>query len=165
MILSIIVVADERNAIGKNNSLLCHLPADLKHFKIITSGHTVIMGRKTFESLPNGSLPKRRNIVLTRNTNLSIQGCEICSSLCEAVELCKNEEEVFIIGGGTIYKEAMEMADVIYLTRVHREFEGADTFFPAIDATRWKGVSCENHNADEKNPYDYSFIRYEKINR
>lgn len=165
MILSIIVVADEQNAIGKNNSLLCHLPADLKHFKIITSGHTVIMGRKTFESLPNGALPKRRNIVLTRNTNLSIKGCEICSSLCEAVEMCKNEEEVFIIGGGTIYKEAMEMADVIYLTRVHREFEGADTFFPAINTTRWKGVSCENHNADEKNPYDYSFIRYEKINR
>lgn len=165
MILSIIVVADEQNAIGKNNSLLCHLPADLKHFKTITSGHTVIMGRKTFESLPNGALPKRRNIVLTRNTNLSIQGCEICASLFEAVEMCENEEEVFIIGGGTIYKEAMEMADVIYLTRVHREFEGADTFFPAIDTTRWKGVSCENHNADEKNPYDYSFIRYEKINR
>lgn len=165
MILSIIVVADEQNAIGKNNSLLCHLPADLKHFKTITSGHTVIMGRKTFESLPNGALPKRRNIVLTRNTNLSIQGCEICTSLFEAVEMCENEEEVFIIGGGTIYKEAMEMADVIYLTRVHREFEGADTFFPAIDTTRWKGVSCENHNADEKNPYDYSFIRYEKINR
>lgn len=165
MILSIIVVADEQNAIGKNNSLLCHLPADLKHFKNITSDHTVIMGRKTFESLPNGALPKRRNIVLTRNTNLSIQGCEICASLFEAVEMCENEEEVFIIGGGTIYKEAMEMADVIYLTRVHREFEGADTFFPTIDTTRWKGVSCENHNADEKNPYDYSFIRYEKINR
>jgi len=164
-IISIIVAADENNAIGKDNNLLCYLPNDLKYFKSRTDGSSIIMGRKTFESLPKGALPNRRNIVITRNKSLQFANTEICSSLDEAIELCKNEKEIFIIGGGTIYNEAIKFADRLYLTRIHHKFEGADTHFPEIDMQRWEESWHEDHPTDEKHKYDYSFIQLDKINR
>lgn len=163
-IKSIIVAIDENNAIGKDNDLLCHLPNDLKHFKTVTEGHPVIMGRKTFESLPKGALPNRRNIVITRNKDLQFEGCEMVSSIQEAIDLCTNESEVFFIGGGTIYNEAINFADKLYLTRIHHQFE-ADTFFPAILTSLWKEISKEDFLPDEKHKYGYSFITFDKIKR
>ena len=163
--ISIIVAVDENNAIGKGNNLLCYLPNDLKYFKSVTEGHPVIMGRKTFESLPKGALPNRRNIVITKNRDLRFDRCEMCGSIEEAIELCKNEEEVFFIGGGSIYNAAIEFADTLYLTRIHHKFEGVDTFFPAIDKSQWEEVWKEEHQADEKNIYDYTFTKFLKIKR
>lgn len=164
-IKSIIVAVDENNAIGKENNLLCHLPNDLKYFKSVTQGFPVIMGRKTFESLPKGALPNRRNIVITRNKDLQFDRCEMVSSISEAIALCKDEEQLFIIGGGSIYREAMDMADRLYLTRIHHGFTDADTFFPAVDPTQWCEVAREDHQPDEKHKYGYSFIILDKINR
>ncbi|MDR0825518.1 MAG: dihydrofolate reductase [Prevotella sp.] len=164
-IKSIIVAIDENNAIGKGNDLLCHLPNDLKHFKSITGGHPVIMGRRTFESLPKGALPNRRNIVITRNKELQFERCEMVSSIEEAIGLCKDESEIFFIGGGTIYEEAMEYADKLYLTRIHHRFDGADTFFPVIQLRQWKEIVKEDYPMDEKHKYAYSFIILEKIKR
>lgn len=163
-IKSIIVAIDENNAIGKDNDLLCHLPNDLKHFKTVTEGHPVIMGRKTFESLPKGALPNRRNIVITRNKDLQFERCEMVSSIQEAIDLCADESEVFFIGGGTIYNEAINFADKLYLTRIHHQFE-ADTFFPAIASSQWKEISKEDFLPDEKHKYGYSFITFDKIKR
>lgn len=163
-IKSIIVAIDENNAIGKDNDLLCHLPNDLKHFKTVTEGHPVIMGRKTFESLPKGALPNRRNIVITRNKDLQFERCEMVSSIQEAINLCADESEVFFIGGGTIYNEAINFADKLYLTRIHHQFE-ADTFFPAITPSQWKEISKEDFLPDEKHKYGYSFITFDKIKR
>lgn len=163
--ISIIVAADENNAIGKDNSLLCYLPNDLKYFKSITDGYPIIMGRKTFESLPKGALPNRRNIVITQNKDLRFEGCEMCHSVDEAIDLCKGENEIFFIGGGSIYNIAIDFADSLYLTRIHHRFERVDTFFPAIENEVWKEVSRENYQADEKNKYDYSFIKFVKIKR
>ncbi|MDR1715082.1 MAG: dihydrofolate reductase [Prevotella sp.] len=162
---SIIVATDEENAIGKDNNLLCHLPNDLKYFKKITDGHPVIMGRKTFESLPKGALPNRRNIVITRNKELHFDRCEMCSSVEEAVALCKDEPEIFFIGGGSVYKEVIDVADKLYLTRIHHRFGDADTFFPRIDRELWVEVSREDNPMDEKHKYAYSFITFEKIKR
>lgn len=162
-IISIIVAVDENNAIGKDNKLLCHLPNDLKYFKSVTQGHTVIMGRKTFESLPNGALPNRRNLVISRNKSLHYDRAEIFPSLEDALNTCKNEEEVFVIGGATIYREAMPLADKLYITVIHHEFEGADTFFPVIDNTEWKEISVQKQSVDEKNKYNHSFIIYTRI--
>lgn len=164
-IISIIVAIDENSAIGKDNNLLCHLPNDLKHFKAITQGHPVIMGRKTFESLPKGALPNRRNVVITRNKELNFERCEMVSSLEEAINLCQDETEIFIIGGGTIYKEAIKLADKLYLTRIHHRFEEADTFFPEIKQNEWQEVSREDYESDEKHKYGYSFITLQKIKR
>ncbi|HMM04932.1 MULTISPECIES: dihydrofolate reductase [unclassified Dysgonomonas] len=164
-IKSIIVATDEENAIGKDNNLLCHLPNDLKYFKKITDGHPVIMGRKTFESLPKGALPNRRNIVITRNKELHFDRCEMCSSVEEAVALCKDEPEIFFIGGGSVYKEVIDVADKLYLTRIHHRFGDADTFFPRIDRELWVEVSREDNPMDEKHKYAYSFITFEKIKR
>jgi dihydrofolate reductase len=164
-IKSIIVAIDENNAIGKDNNLLCYLPDDLKHFKVITQGYPVVMGRKTFESLPKGALPNRRNIVITGNKGLSFDRCEMVSSIEEAIDLCKNEPELFVIGGGTIYKEAIGLADKLYLTRIYHKFEDADTFFPEIKANEWTEIYKEDHEADEKHKYGYSFITLQKIKR
>ncbi len=164
-IKSIIVAVDENNAIGKGNNLLCHLPNDLKYFKSVTQGYPVIMGRKTFQSLPKGALPNRRNIVITRSKDLQFDRCEMVSSIKEAVALCKEEEQLFIIGGGSIYHEAIDMADRLYLTLIHHRFEGADTFFPSVDQARWVEVSREDHQPDEKHKYGYSFIIFDKIKR
>lgn len=159
MIVSAIVAVSTNNAIGKNNQLLWHLPADLKHFKQITTGHTVIMGRKTFDSVGK-PLPNRRNIIVTRQT-IQIEGCEIVSSVEAALALCADEEEVFIVGGAEIYRLAMPLTNRIYLTRVHKEFE-ADTFFPEIDENDWKITSQEDFDADEKNNIPYSYITLDR---
>lgn len=164
MILSVIVAADENNAIGKDNGLLCHLPNDLKYFKRVTEGHTVIMGRKTFESLPKGALPNRRNIVITHDRGLHFERCEMASSLEEAIALCGHEKEVFIIGGGSVYKQALDIADKLYLTRIHTIFDGADVFLPEIDVAQWHLLHCEDNLADEKNKYAHAFLVYRKIN-
>jgi|SRR6185312_5599311 len=159
MTISAIVAISENRAIGKNNQLLWHLPGDLKHFKEITSGHTIIMGRKTFDSVGK-PLPNRRNIVVTRQP-ITIPGCEVASSIGAALELCKGEGEVFIGGGAEIYKTAMHLTNRIYLTIVHKTFD-ADTFFPEINMNEWTEISRDDHRADEKNPIPYSFIMLER---
>ena len=160
--IAIIAATDENNAIGKENNLLCYLPNDLKFFKSTTIGSPVIMGRKTFESLPKGALPNRRNVVISHNTVLGFPGCEMAASIDAALDMTKKEPKVFFIGGGTIYKEAINLANELYITRIHHSFDGADTFFPVIDKKIWKEVWREEHKADEKHKYDYSFIRFEK---
>jgi dihydrofolate reductase len=160
MIVTIVVAIAENYAIGKNNQLLWHMPADLKHFKQITSGHTVIMGRRTYDSVGK-PLPNRRNIIITRQ-DISIPGCEVVKSVDEALELCAGEEEVFIVGGAEIYKLAMDQTDRIYLTIIHHSFD-ADTVFPEIDYMQWKETAREDHQPDEKHKYSYSFITLDRI--
>lgn len=155
MIVSIIVAIAENHGIGKDNQLMWKLPADLKHFKDMTSGHTVIMGRKTFESVGK-PLPNRRNIVVTRKTDLEIPGAEVVNNLPAAIALCADTEEVFIVGGAEIYKMAMEMTDKIYLTVVKGSFD-ADTFFPPIDSKTWKETETISFEPDEKNAWAYTF--------
>ncbi len=159
MIVTFVVAAAANNAIGKDNQLLWKLPTDLKHFKTITSGHTIVMGRKTFDSMGK-PLPNRRNIVITRNPDLKIEGAEVTQSLAEVLERCKKDGEVFVIGGAEIYKEALERTNRIYLTRVHKAFDG-DAYFPDLDPKKWVEVAREDHQADEKNPIDFSFITLE----
>lgn len=159
MKISLVVIADEHNGIGKNNQLLCHMPADLKHFKQLTIGHPVIMGRKTFDSMGK-PLPGRRNIVVTHQ-HIQIDGCTVVHSLKEALESCNGETQVAIVGGATIFEQSMNLADTIHFTRLHHAFE-ADTFFPQIDPKIWEETSREPHPADEKNPYPYTFITYIK---
>jgi dihydrofolate reductase len=160
MNISIIVAISENNAIGKNNQLLWHLPADLKHFKEITSGHPILMGRKTYDSIGR-PLPNRRNIVITRQQDLQIAGVEIVNSVDEAIALCANEAEVFIIGGAEIYKSAIANTNRIYLTTVHQHFD-ADAFFPLIDYKDWEETTQEYHTADEKNNVAYTFSTLER---
>ncbi|SMC58892.1 dihydrofolate reductase [Pedobacter nyackensis] len=155
MIVSAVVAIAENNAIGKDNQLLWHLPADLKHFKQITSGHTIIMGRKTYDSIGK-PLPNRRNIVITRTAGLLIPGVEVTGNIEDALALCANEDEVFIIGGAEIYKTTLAVTDRIYLTRVHENYE-ADAFFPEIDFNEWEETSVEKHLPDEKNRVAYTF--------
>ena len=154
--IAIIVAIAQNFAIGKNNDLLFHLPNDLKRFKKITSGHAVIMGKKTLFSLPNGPLPNRRNIVITDVACETFEGCETVYSISEAVEAVRNEEEAFVIGGGMIYRQFYPIAGKLYLTMAHRNFE-ADTFFPEINFDEWTVVSREDL-FDEKNNFNYSNI-------
>jgi dihydrofolate reductase len=163
MIISIIAAIGRNREIGKNGDLLCRLPADLKHFKEITSGHAVIMGRKTFESLPKGPLPNRRNIVISRNTGLKIEGAEVYSSPDYAFIKLINENEVFIIGGAQIYEQTLPIADKLYLTKIHADFPGADAFFPKIDFSVWRETSRKTFFAGEENPYPFSFLEYEHL--
>jgi dihydrofolate reductase len=158
--ISIIVVADEQNAIGKNGDLLCYLPNDLRHFRQITEHHTIVMGRKTFESLPKGALPNRRNIVLTSDKAAHYEGCIVCRSLDEVWEECKNENEVFFVGGGQIYKMIIAQTNKLYLTRIHHTFDDADTFFPEINLNEWELTEEKRNKADEKHQYDYTFLIY-----
>ncbi len=160
MTISIIVAFDERRLIGNNNQLPWHLPADLKHFKSITMGHTMIMGRKTFESIGK-PLPGRVSIIISRQLHYSIAGCQVYSSLDSAIEACSHLDEVFFIGGSQIFKAALPRASKLYITKIHHTFEG-DTFFPEIDYNEWTETSSERHPADEKNPWDYSYINYQK---
>jgi dihydrofolate reductase len=159
--LSIIVAISENNAIGKNNQLLWHLPADLKHFKEITTGSTIIMGRKTYDSIGK-PLPNRRSIVITRTSGLVIDGVEVVTSLVNAIELCKQDEEIFIIGGAEIYHQALPLTTHIYLTRVHQSYE-ADVFFPALNPTDWKEINSITYPADEKNNVAYTFSTLERM--
>lgn len=160
--VSIVVAISKNNAIGRNNELIYWLPNDLKRFKAITSGHTIIMGRRTFESLPKGALPNRRNIVLSTNANTHFDGAEVFGTLHEAIAACKDEKEVFIIGGASVYEQAISICDKIYLTLVEDITEGADAFFPEINEEEWKKIGSEAHHIDEKHHYPYIFIDYEK---
>ncbi|MDD4627839.1 MAG: dihydrofolate reductase [Candidatus Peribacteraceae bacterium] len=162
MILSLIVAVAENGAIGANNQLLWNLPLDMKHFRETTKGHAVIMGRKTFESIGH-PLPKRRNIIITRDANLKIEGCEAVVSLQDALQCAEKggEAEAFIIGGGQIYAQALPTADRVYLTRVHTESEG-DTFFPEFPTEEWIEVSREDHEADSEHRFPFTFLVYER---
>ena len=154
--ISIIVAIAQNFAIGKNNDLLFHLPADLKRFKQITSGHTIIMGRNTLLSLPKWPLPNRRHIVITDKPDDQFEGCEVVFSIDEAIEKVKNEEEAFIIGGGMIYRQFFPVAGKLYLTLVHQDFE-ADTYFTEINYSEWDETAREDLH-DEKNGFDYSYL-------
>lgn len=159
--LSLVVATDQENGIGKNNQLLWHLPNDLKFFKKVTSGHTVIMGRKTFDSVGK-PLPNRRNIVISRQPDLQIEGVEVFDNLGNAVNACKNEDEFFVIGGGEIYKQAMPLAKQIYITKVDASLN-ADTFFPDIEALTWEVAWKQKHQKDEKHAFDYTFLILKNI--
>lgn len=163
MIISIIVAIGRNDEIGKENKLLWSMPADMKYFRDTTKGKTVIMGRKTFESIGK-PLPNRRNIVITRDTKYKKSEVELAHSLKEALGLFKdNEEEMFVIGGGEIYKQAMEIADKLYITHVDAEDKEADSFFPEIIPIVWNEVVHKKHKKDDKNPHDYVFSIYEKF--
>jgi len=150
----------KNNVIGKDNNLIWHLPNDLKFFKQTTKGHTLIMGRKTFESLGN-PLPHRDSWIVTRNKDYSSDGITTYQSIESAVEAGKQKglETIFILGGGEIYRQSMSIADKLIITEVHENFEG-DTVFPDIDPKIWTEVSREEHKADEKNKYDFAFVEY-----
>ena len=167
MRISIIVAIDHHNAIGKDNKLLYYIPADLKRFKQLTTGNTIIMGRKTFLSLPKGALPNRRNIVLSSNRDAHFEGADHFTSLDLALKDCKYREkelndrssnEVFIIGGASVYKKALEVADRLCITLIDASTPDADTFFPNFDKDEWIQTLCEKHEADEKNKFNYTFI-------
>lgn len=159
--LSIIVAIAQNNAIGKDNDLLWHLSDDLKRFKAITNGHTVIMGRRTFESLPFRPLKNRRNIVISSSMPAA-DNYEVVRSIHEAIALCQKEEEVFIIGGSRVYAEALPFADKLYITWVHQDFE-ADTSFPSLDMKQWNITERSEQMHDEKSGLDYTYITYERI--
>lgn len=154
--ISIIVAIAENFAIGKNNDLLFHLPNDLKRFKQITSGKTLIMGRNTLLSLPKWPLPNRRHIVITDKPGDQFPGCEVVYSINEAIEKAQNEAEVFIIGGGSVYRQFYPIATRLYLTLVHQPFE-ADVFFPEINFAEWDELSREDH-FDDVNNFHYCYI-------
>ena len=156
--LNIIVAVAKNGAIGFNNELLYRLPNDLKRFKTLTTGHTVIMGRKTFESLPKGALPNRRNIVLSRLVGLHYENAECYSSLEDALMQCDYWEDVFIIGGAELYKQTLDMASRIYLTLIDDIPAVADSFFPEWSVADWKEVSREEHPADDKHAHAYAFV-------
>lgn len=160
--ITIIAAISTNNALGKDNDLIWYLPADLKRFKKTTTGHHILMGRNTFESIGK-PLPNRTTIIITRNESYFKDGCLIASSLEEAIELAKEDEQIFIIGGAQVYKYAIEnnIVDTLDITLVHHKFE-ADVFFPEIDLKIWEEVSREEFKADEKNKFDYSFLRFQK---
>ena len=161
---SIIVAISDNNVIGKDNALLWRLSADMRFFKEKTTGHHIIMGRKTFESLGNRLLPNRTSIVISRNADYQLpEGGILATSIENAIAKVKNETEAFFIGGEQIYKSALPFVDTLYITRVHHTFDG-DAFFPEIDKSQWKLVCSEHHKADEKNEYDYTFETYQRIN-
>jgi dihydrofolate reductase len=168
MKISLIAAVAENNVIGKNNDLIWHLPNDLKYFKKITSGHHVVLGRKNYLSIPEKfrPLPNRTNIVLTRNPDFKAEGCIVLNSIEKAIEFAQlnNETELFIIGGGEIYKQALDkqLVDRLYITHVHENFDG-DTYFPDLNFDNWQLISKQCMNKDEKHPHDYTFCVYEKV--
>lgn len=159
--INLIVAAAENNVIGDKNKMLWHLPNDLKFFKNKTMGHSVLMGRKTFDSLGK-PLPERRNIIITRDKDYRHEDVDIANSVEEAISYCRDEREIFIIGGGQIYKTALPLANRIYMTRVHTKIDGSTTF-PELDTAVWRKVSVEKHSKDDRHPYDYTFEVYDKI--
>lgn len=160
--VTIIAAIAKNNALGKDNDLIWHLPEDLKRFKKVTSGHHIIMGRNTFESIGK-PLPNRTTVIITRNKNYKVEGCIVVHNLEDAIQVAKNDSQIFIIGGAQIYKQAMEsdLVDQLDITLVHETFE-ADVFFPEINSKIWKQTLREDHQADDKNKHDYSFISYRK---
>lgn len=159
--LTIIAAAAQNNALGKDNQLVWHLPDDFKRFKTLTTGHYIIMGRKTFESFPK-PLPNRTHVIITRQKDYVVpEGCIVVDSLEKAIKFCPENEENFIIGGGEIYKQSITIADKIELTRVHTSVD-ADTFFPEIDTEKWNLIFEEHHSSDEKHQFDFTFLTYTK---
>lgn len=152
-----IVAIDQNNGIGKDNDQLAYISADLKRFKALTTGNTILMGRKTFEALPKGALPKRKNVVITRQTGYTAPGADVVTSLEEALEICKDDNKVFVIGGGEIYKTFLLQADELYLTLIHHAFDGVDTFFPPINMNDWDINNEEGPFTDEKTGLQYSY--------
>ncbi len=159
--ISAIVAMSENRVIGDNNQLPWHLPADLKYFKTLTSGHPILMGRKTHESIGR-PLPNRTNIILTRNRDYQTDGCMVVTSVQDAMQQVNGSDELFIIGGAEIYQQLMPQIQRIYLTIVHEDFHG-DAFFPVLHAEEWREVSREEHVADDANEYDYSFVVMERV--
>ncbi len=159
-VVTMIAAAGENNALGKDNDLVWHLPDDFKRFKELTTGHHIIMGRKTFESFPK-PLPNRTHVVITRREDYKKEGAVVVNSLEEALELAKGDRQPYIIGGGEIYSLALSEADKIELTRVHGTFE-ADAFFPEIDEKNWKLVSSTFHPKDERHEYAFTYLTYER---
>jgi dihydrofolate reductase len=160
MTLSLVVAASSNNVIGRDGGLPWHLPDDLRQFKRLTTGKAVIMGRSTYESIGR-PLPDRRNIVMTRNADYVADGCDVVSSVSEAMDAVEGAEEVMIIGGGQVYRDFLPLANRIYLTRVQAEVEG-DTYFPEIDEAAWRLVSSEHHAADEKHRYAFDVMVFER---
>ncbi len=158
--ITMIAAAAENNALGKDNDLVWHLPDDFKRFKRLTSGHHIIMGRKTFESFPK-LLPDRTHVIITRKDDYNPEGAIVVNSLEEAIRVSKLDEQPFIIGGGEIYKMGIDRAERIELTRVHGEFD-ADTFFPEIDEEEWKLIDEKFHEKDEKHDYSFTYLTYER---
>lgn len=159
--ISLIAAIAAKNAIGKQQELLCHLPNDLKRFKAITLGHTIVMGRRTFESLPKGALPGRTNIVVTHQNDATWDNTIVMHSIDEAFADAA-DKELFVIGGATLYKQTLDRADRLYLTHIHHTFDDADTYFPPINYDEWREIEREEHTADERHPYDYTFVTYER---
>ncbi len=160
--ISFLVAMDENRVIGLNNDMPWHLPADLAYFKKTTTGHTIIMGRKTYESIGR-PLPNRKNVILTRDQNYKAENCIVIHSVDEALALMNdNDEEYFVIGGTEIFQQLLPYADRLYITHIYETFAG-DTYFPPFDSEEWKIVSREQGIRNEKNPYDYEFLIYEKV--
>ena len=154
----LIAAISKNNEIGKSNQLLWHLPDDFKRFKTLTTGHYIIMGRKTFESFPK-PLPNRTHIIITRQKNYAVENCIVVPSLEEALKVCPKNEDIYIIGGGEIYKQSIDFADKLEITLVDNDFE-ADAFFPEIDKNKWKLDFEEFHPKDERHLYDFTFLTY-----
>lgn len=159
--ISIIVAIAKNFAIGKNNQLLWHIPQDLKRFKKITSGHQVIMGKLTYLSLPFRPLPNRKNVVITDTPGETFEGCTTVNSIQAALDLCNEQEESFIIGGGSVYRQFLPFCSRLYLTVVNKDFD-ADTFFPEIDINEWQLIEKEDIETDESLGFSYSFLIYSR---
>lgn len=157
MILSMIVAIDQNNGIGKGDDQLAYISADLKRFKALTTGHTILMGRKTFEALPKGALPNRRNVIITRQEDFSAEGADVVGSLEQALSICKNDEKVFVIGGGEIYTTFLPQSDELYITEIHHSFSEATVFFPKINMNEWTVTEEEGPFIDEKTSLNYSY--------
>lgn len=160
MHLTLIAAVDRRLAIGYQNKLLFWLPNDLKRFKALTTGHTILMGRRTFQSLPKGALPNRRNVVLSSDKSLRLPGAEVYASLQDALASCRPDEHVYIIGGASLYRQALPLADELCLTEIDAEAPQADAWFPPVDPAVWHEKSRDARPADEKHPCPYAFVDY-----
>ena len=152
-----IVAVDQNWAIGRQGDLLCHLPADMRHFKEVTMGHCIVMGRKTFESFPRRPLPGRQNIVVTRNASWQYPGVTVVHSIDEAIGAAMTDT-VFIIGGAQVYEQALPRVEVLHLTLIHARWATADAFFPTLDMSQWQETSREHHTSDHRNAYEFDFI-------
>lgn len=165
--ITLIAAVAENMAIGNQNKLLYWLPNDLKRFKALTTGHTIVMGRKTFESFPKGALPNRRNVVLSRTAQVNADhsceqypGAEVFRSLDEALASCLADEDIYIIGGDSVYRQAMPLADRLCLTEIANTPSEADAFFPQFSKDEWEVASAEEHTTDERHAFPYSFVDY-----
>jgi len=159
---AIVAVASDW-AIGRQGDLLCHMPADMRHFKEVTMGHSIVMGRKTFDSFPRRPLPGRQNIVITRDTGWGYPGVTVAHSLEQAIASASTDV-VFIIGGAQVYKEALPLVEVLHLTMIHARWASADAYFPALDMDQWQEVDREHHDSDHRNAYEFDFITLKRRN-